>query len=459
MDRDEKISIFDKLEFWIVTAGFVFCIPLFTYEDLGGYIASFVALLLINFRIAPALMRRERVGMNIFLLLAVLFCLGLVYFFTTYGPFMRIVIMWAISVLVIAGHLVMKRVALFIISRTDFLRSFFLIVTRDGMIAFGLWLIIAYWMLVISVPTEIRLSWFTFIPTAILLHGVAFHYFIPAALRWTFPLISYFFKVGLFCLVLGFGYSILLTIITEDDDNSFTMGAINGVINMIFTAPALWLIYRWKMKGNEQIVALQGELGRSVANLDFLRSQINPHFLFNALNTIYGLAIQEKAERTSVSVQKLGDMMRFMLLENMQNRILLKRELEYLDNYISLQRLRTDDSPSISIQVDIPQDIMSPVRITPMLLIPFVENAFKHGISLREQSYIRISLELKNSTLYFDVANSTHEKMDNDPEKDSNGIGLVNVRQRLQHMYKGRHELLIRETSRDFFVHLRIELD
>jgi two-component system LytT family sensor kinase len=359
----------------------------------------------------------------------------------------------------IAGHILIKHLARFIISKATPLREFFIIVSRDGLIVFGLWMIILYWISILPVPSEIRFAWVTVIPTGILLHGLAFRFFLPPSLRWKYPLVSYFFKVGLFCLVDAFAISIVIMIMTDNEDFAFTMGAFSGIVNLVFTAPALLLIYRWQMKGDAQIFALQGELNRSAANLDLLRSQINPHFLFNALNTIYGLAIQEKAERTSASVEKLGDMMRFMLLENMQERISLKRELEYLDNYISLQKLRTDANPGLNIHVEIPQEVDPIVRIAPMLLVPFVENAFKHGISMREQSYIKISLELKNSTLYFDVSNSIRQKVENDPEKDSNGIGLENVRQRLKHMYAGKHELLVRPTSHDFFVHLRMELD
>src|SRR5690606_14858027 len=99
------------------------------------------------------------------------------------------------------------------------------------------------------------------------------------------------------------------------------------------------------------------------------------------------------------------------------------------------------------------------LQIGPMLLIPFIENAFKHGISLKESSYIRISLVTKDKTLYFDISNSMHPKSSNDPEKNSNGIGLNNVRQRLMLMYTGRHELSIRESGKEFFVHLTIQLD
>ena len=93
-----------------------------------------------------------------------------------------------------------------------------------------------------------------------------------------------------------------------------------------------------------------------------------------------------------------------------------------------------------------------------MLLIPFVENAFKHGISFREISQIKINLEIKENTLHFDVFNLKHNKQDSDPEKDKSGIGLNNVKQRLQLLYRNKHEVIIRETGKEFFVHLTIQL-
>jgi LytS/YehU family sensor histidine kinase len=146
-----------------------------------------------------------------------------------------------------------------------------------------------------------------------------------------------------------------------------------------------------------------------------------------------------------------------MLQENMQENISLSREIEYLNNYIILQKLRTDPNPIVKIDAGIDQQVHT-VQIAPMLLIPFVENAFKHGISLREPSHIKITLEVANNTVYFDVYNTKHEKPENDPEKNKSGIGLINVKQRLQHMYPGKHELIIRETTKEFFVHLTIRL-
>ncbi|HZH95082.1 MAG TPA: histidine kinase, partial [Flavisolibacter sp.] len=147
----------------------------------------------------------------------------------------------------------------------------------------------------------------------------------------------------------------------------------------------------------------------------------------------------------------------FMLQENMQDKISLSREIDYLHNYISLQRLRTDSSPTVQIQTSI-QDRENIYQIAPMLLIPFVENAFKHGISFREPSHIKVTLEIKEGTLYFDVYNSKHNRSENDPEKDKSGIGLENVKQRLKLSYPKKHELIIRDTTKEFFIHLTVQL-
>ena len=191
--------------------------------------------------------------------------------------------------------------------------------------------------------------------------------------------------------------------------------------------------------------------------MDFLRSQINPHFLFNALNTLYASALIENAEKTSDGIQKLGDMMRFMLHENVQDKISLTRDVDYLENYIALQKLRTSRSADIVIDTQIDEQLNN-LQITPMLLIPFVENAFKHGISLQHPSYIKVTLQTKDKTLYFDVHNSIHIKPDTDPEKFKSGIGLQNVKQRLALLYPEKHELIIRESAKEFFIHLTMQL-
>jgi hypothetical protein len=305
---------------------------------------------------------------------------------------------------------------------------------------------------------EVILIWGIGIPFAILFYCYSLYALIPASVGKKRPFWSYISRALLVLIVSFIPVFFFVLLLTNESEAALALASLNIPFHLLVIAPLSWLLYKKRMQGKVELYTLKKELGQSHANLDFLRSQINPHFLFNALNTIYGTAIQEKAERTCEAVERLGDMMRFMLQENMQEKISLIREIDYLNNYISLQKLRTDSNPIVKIEAHIePQGHI--VQISPMLLIPFVENAFKHGISLREPSHIRVTLDMKDQMLYFDVNNSKHIKPENDPEKDKSGIGLQNVRQRLELLYPNRHELMIRETGKEFFVHLTIQLN
>ncbi len=214
----------------------------------------------------------------------------------------------------------------------------------------------------------------------------------------------------------------------------------------LFTAIIRWVFF----VKNQQ---LQTQVLQKSAELSTLRSQVNPHFLFNALNTLYSVAMKEKSETTADGIQKLGDMMRFMLHENNQDRIPLSKEIDYLHNFLDLQRMRLDESHPIEIRVNI-QEPGREVYLAPMLLNPFVENAFKHGISLRNPSWVYITLTQDATRLYFKVHNSAHPKNVNDPEGNQSGIGLENVKKRLELLYPNRHTLDIQATDHDFFVSL-----
>jgi LytS/YehU family sensor histidine kinase len=175
--------------------------------------------------------------------------------------------------------------------------------------------------------------------------------------------------------------------------------------------------------------------------------------LFNALNTLYSVSLKENAAQTSDGIQKLGDMMRFMLHENHQDRIPLGKEIEYLNNFIDIQRMRIDESHEIKIEVNI-QNAEREIFIAPMLLNPFIENAFKHGISFRSPSWIYITLTHDAQHLYFKVHNSIHQKTEETLEDNSHGIGLENVKKRLGLIYPNRHTLEIQNSDHDFFVSL-----
>jgi len=228
------------------------------------------------------------------------------------------------------------------------------------------------------------------------------------------------------------------------------------LFNLLVVTPVAWFSYRQQKDKITQLRGMETALKRSRADIQFLRSQINPHFLFNVLNTLYGTALQEGSERTAEGIQRLGDMMRFMLHDNNLETIPMSREIDYLNNYIALQRLRIQSSPHIVIETNIQGDGCNH-SIAPMLLIPFVENAFKHGISLSHSSYIKINLTCNANNIWFEVHNSMHAKQDNDTEKGRSGVGIVNVVERLKIIYPGKHKLVFNGDGREFFVQMNIQ--
>ena len=225
---------------------------------------------------------------------------------------------------------------------------------------------------------------------------------------------------------------------------------------LFIVTPLTWWYYKTYEDKILQLRVVEKELVRSKTDLQFLRSQINPHFLFNTLNTLYGTALQENAVRTAEGIQMLGDMMRFMLHENNLAFIAMHKEIEYLKNYIVLQKLRTQSSPDIIIEDNINEQNCNHT-IAPMLLIPLVENAFKHGISLKERSWIKINLECTPTHIVFEVHNSMHEKNISDPEKEKSGIGFRNVMERLKLIYPGKFQASVNGDGKEFFVKLSIQ--
>jgi hypothetical protein len=254
-------------------------------------------------------------------------------------------------------------------------------------------------------------------------------------------------------------FSIFSTISLDimSSSRSWQQLAILTLIVLLLAVPLSRLVYLQQKNKLGVLLQLQKDLGNTTAGLAFLRSQINPHFLFNALNTLYGTALQENANRTAEGVQRLGDMMRFMLHENHRHQIPLKRELEYLNNYISLQQLRIATSKDISIETDI-YSCSYEHLIAPMLLVPFVENAYKHGIRLTAPSFIKINFYCDEKGIYLDVVNSLHPKRIQEGMPQHSGVGLQNVKERLQLIYADKYTLQIQEDDTAFTVHLHIQL-
>ncbi|WP_224996160.1 sensor histidine kinase [Cesiribacter sp. SM1] len=506
-DLINKSAGFNRIEFWAATTIFVFIvfffitegiddvsnirtpnrwyfeqarIPFYYYQhyffpQLIRYTFLFLAFLLLNFMVVPQLLKGQSLARNIFLIIATLVAGGFVFGVTdtylknylfenfsteqeAYNSFFQNSFLYAFWLLLMFGlYSVIKYLGVYLLSNAEAIQQKYSFVTHAGLAAIVLWMISVFLLLVGDADGEFIVGWGMVFLSGILLYWYSIYTLIPESLGKKKPFLYYLGRAALVMLIAFLPISFLVLLFLHHAEAGFGFSLFNVAFQLLITAPLSWVLFKRQMQGKEEVFVLKKELGRSNANFDFLRSQINPHFLFNALNTIYGTAIQEKAERTSEGIERLGDMMRFMLQENMQEKISLAREIEYLNNYISLQKLRTDPNPNVQIQAEIEQPLIQK-QIAPMLLIPFVENAFKHGISFREPSHIKVGLELRDSTLYFDVYNSRHQKKENDPEKDKSGIGLVNVKQRLQLLYPGRHELIIRETGKEFFVHLTIQL-
>ena len=194
------------------------------------------------------------------------------------------------------------------------------------------------------------------------------------------------------------------------------------------------------------------EKEKMLTELAFLKAQINPHFLFNSLNTIYSLAL-EKSDQAPRAVVKLSDMMRYVLEDAGNEGVSLFREIDHLKNYIALQQMRFGDSVSVDLQIT---GTTENLRIAPLLLIPFVENAFMHGVSPESPSIIRIRIQSLPGEFRMDVFNRKQRPMQ--PSRTSGGVGLSNVKRRLALFYPERHRLDISEDNSDYGASLILNL-
>ncbi|MBL4675503.1 MAG: histidine kinase [Mucilaginibacter sp.] len=295
-------------------------------------------------------------------------------------------------------------------------------------------------------------AYFVFIPSVMLVYFSNTYWLFPSYAKTngvSFNLVS---RLG----ISTFFYSILMIGFISRTGLSPKVLLVNWVIQLLVTTPVTWTLYQLRKDKISTLRGVEMALSRSTADLQFLRSQINPHFLFNVLNTIYGMALVDESKRSANAIQMLGDMMRFMLDDNHLDFIPLSNEINYLQNYIALQKLRVQDSDEIEISENITTEDCA-FEIVPMLLIPFVENAFKHGINLGQKSWISIMLTCDHNGIRFNVRNSIHEADINDPEQKHSGIGLQNVRERLNMFYPGRHRLTCETTDKAFHVDLIIK--
>lgn len=203
------------------------------------------------------------------------------------------------------------------------------------------------------------------------------------------------------------------------------------------------------LKVRELWIEAQNE--KKATELSYLKLQVNPHFLFNTLNSIYSLSL-EKSDKTPSAIVKLSELMRYVTTEVSADFVPLSKEVKYISNYIELQRIRLVETATIDFLIEGETESQ---MIAPLLLIPFIENAFKFGVNPEESSLIRIHLTIKEKQLALSVYN---RKVKPDHNMQSDGTGLKNVRQRLELIYPDSHMLSIQDLEKEFTVQLTLQL-
>ncbi|WP_426294747.1 sensor histidine kinase [Dyadobacter endophyticus] len=230
-------------------------------------------------------------------------------------------------------------------------------------------------------------------------------------------------------------------------------GLIFGPSVLVFAAS---LVYRRVSDGiRKERARKEYEAQHVAAELKFLRSQINPHFLFNVLTSMVALA-RQKSDLLEDALLRLSDLMRYMTYESQATRVTLEQEANYLKNYIELQKLRFSDSVRIDVQIRLDHETAG-LLIEPMLLIPFVENAFKYGATGLEDPFINVRLEAAGGKLTLSLENTYDPDPFNDKDGNS-GIGLENVRTRLRLIYPGNHSLVVGDEGTVFRVIFNLNL-
>ncbi|GAA0725250.1 hypothetical protein GCM10009430_30600 [Aquimarina litoralis] len=222
------------------------------------------------------------------------------------------------------------------------------------------------------------------------------------------------------------------------------------VFQLIFLLTVGYIVIRWFFNLWKQYQILKND--KNEAELMLLKSKVDPHFFFNTLNNLYGLAI-EKSDKTPEVILKLSEIMRYTIYEGAEAVVSIQKEVTYLEQYIEIHLLRYKKDVTISFKKEISDDQL---KIAPLLFIMLLENAIKHGVeSMITNAYIKINLKVKSNVVSFQIENNFKSNIQN---KNEDGIGLKNLKKRLQLLYHNKHQLILHSNNDVFNAMLEIKL-
>ena len=256
-----------------------------------------------------------------------------------------------------------------------------------------------------------------------------------------------------FALFVAGGYILLVTFTKVDHFFSFRKHLFFSTFIFIFilACSIAYKTIRDKTLADNLVKEKENEYLKT--ELSLLRSQVSPHFMFNVLNNMVALA-RKKSDLLEPSLIKLSSLMRYMLYETNEEKVSLEKEIDYLHSYIDLQQQRFSKKLVLSVAIQTPDKFYD---IEPMLLIPFVENAFKHGTGIIECAQIDIKLSAEKDYLHFTVSNK-FDPVSVEVKDKASGIGLANVQRRLNLLYPHHHQLNISKNDGSFIISLKINL-
>lgn len=269
-----------------------------------------------------------------------------------------------------------------------------------------------------------------------------------------FSVLGLFLCINLFESTVDFKY---LANFFSSANESFSVYLVyNSVISFFILLVALSysLIKYWIQNEKLKRVLLEEKLSTEMA---FLKSKINPHFLFNVLNSFYAKSLRHNVPELADGIAKLAELMRYMVYETNEDKVSLEKEIHHLKNFIQVYQLRIAEEDDVFVNFDIQGEINA-AKISPMLLIPFVENAIKHGVDPQTKSIIDISLKVVQKKLYFRVSNTVRQGTYG-LDKESSGFGLDNLKKRLSILYPKAYTLETKEEKGYFISLLNLQLD